>query len=185
MKVFAGIDSKILRLCTLIAHGLQRAIGVTSYAVAKIGTGISAMSVLLDVVNYFTPVLNRKTGILSLLIAPVLLAAMVLRSVVCQKADDALWSGSSVKPSELIEYMDGYGWRLFWIVLLFVDLFAELLQPPRAHMILEYVNGVGFSMGISMFFYFIAVSPLPPGQSKLRQWVNILGIRRIDNRVEN
>ena len=33
-----------------------------------------------------------------------------------------------------------------------------------------------FSTGFTIFYYFIAVQPLPPGKSRVRQWIEGLGI---------
>src|SRR5271170_3934251 len=119
-------DAVIHDACTKFSHRLQRATGLTCYFVARIGVGISALSLIASIINYYFPFLPMPTTVFEVVLGSVVLVSFFLRSVACQKADDAL--GSNVKPAQLLFYMTGPGWRLLWTGLMVIDFFSFLLH---------------------------------------------------------
>jgi hypothetical protein len=94
------------------------------------------------------------------------------RTVVLTKAEEYLWSGSGTKP-RLMKYFDRPLWRFLWLNFLVLDI-SIFLRSGLIHSrywFLEFVVSVFFSFGLNIFYYFVAVDPLPPGKSKMRVWI--------------
>lgn len=167
------IDTFILSICTKISHALQRATGLTCYFIAKIGIAISTLDLIVETLNYFYKFLHFSTTVFGLVILTLCLLTMIHRSIVCSKAEDHLWSGRLTRPAELLPYSESILWRILWVALFLIDIFCAFLGMHKYHHIfLEVVSQCFFSLGLIIFYYFIAVNPLPPGMSKLRKWIN-------------
>lgn len=166
-----AVDAAILGICTKFSHALQRAIGLTNYFIAKLGLAMSATDVVVEAINYFHPFLHSKTKWWLLVLYTMLLVEFYLRTLFLTKAEEHLWSGSCTKPQEL-KNLCIWWWRVTWLFWLGLDLsvytFSHLRGP---YWFLEFVCQTWFSGGLVIFYYFVAVDPLPPGKSWLRKWI--------------
>jgi hypothetical protein len=165
------IDSAILVVCTRISHALQRAVGLTNYFIAKVGVGISALTLFADITNYFHQFLSDKSSLSYVMLLLFILYTLVYRSLACAKAEDYLWSGKVLKPSEILIFKNRFV-RLLWLVFLTCDV---CLLPYRLHKypLIDIFDKSGFSIGLFIFYYFIAVDPLPPGTSKVKEFFSL------------
>lgn len=176
MLLFNKLDQAILNFCTKFSHKLQRATGITCYFLARIGVALTAISVIADAINYFHQFLPGKTILFSVAVDGMILLSCFLRSVACQRGEESI--GESTKPSELLLYMQTGLWRLVWVVFLVVDLFTtatHVFGAKHQPFMGTFLQQVMFSLGLSLFYYFIAVDPLPPGTSKVREWLSNFG----------
>lgn len=126
------------------------------------------MAILADVINYFRKYTSFTTTPLSLIIDSVCLLIMIGRSNEVQHIEDSV--GSDTKPAELAHYVSSSHWRLFWLLGL---LWSLMLTPWHSdNLFLELLRFPGYSLGCFIFWCFIVVDPLPPGTSKVREWLN-------------
>jgi uncharacterized integral membrane protein len=175
---FDMVDEKILAQFTKVAHAFQRWTGRTTYTLAKVGVGLAAIEVMADCFNHFHQFLFVKTTGLGVFIDFILFVYLVWRSFLCTRAEDfAQSSSSNVKLVELLPYED-FQWRLVWTAsfLFTVLLSLFLLCDNQSFKLVDAAVDSMFPLGIMMFYYFIAVNPLPPGTNKIGEWVK--GLRR-------
>lgn len=173
------IDAAILRIATRLSHMLQRSCGVTNYFVAKVGVGISVFGILPEIVDYFHPFLRSRTSTVLLCLDLVVLVRAVDRSLACSRADEHLWTHAAVKPMELLQYTQSSFWRLMWVTFAVLDITHTSIRTAISHLsIADIMANTFFSGGLTIFYYFIAVDPLPPGTNKLREWFHNLGKTR-------
>jgi len=172
-KILETVDDKLLDLCTKSSHKLQRATGITNYFVAKVGVGISSYALVIDLVNYVYQFFPEKGSIFSAGIEVICFADMIVRSIHCAKADKNL---DNIKPAFLFTYTRSNFCRLLWAGWFLFDVGTLFLEKLPVHYQTLYISRrVLFSLGLAIFYYFIAVNPLPPGKSKVREWIDSFG----------
>jgi hypothetical protein len=164
------IDDWILERCTRISHALQRTTGLTNYFVAKVGVGLTSLSVLTRILNYFHQFLRTKMSLWELAIVGLMLGCQVSRHADCNKGEESL--GDYVKPAQILPYLESRGTRLFWAGMGILDAVLVAIPPHSHSLLLEMIAYQWFSLGLAILYYFIVVTPLPPGKSKLREWVD-------------
>lgn len=99
-----------------------------------------------------------------------LLGAQIVRHTDCNKGEESL--GDNIKPVRILSYLESRGARLFWVGMGILDTVMVAI-PPWAHsLVLEMIAYQWFSLGLAVLYYFIIVTPLPPGKSKLRKWID-------------
>ena len=173
------LDAWILALCTKFAHAFQRLTGESNYFLAKIGLMISSLHMVIEIINFFYPVLlAEKTSLSGFLFELVLLVSVFSVAYDLDNTDESqqLSSERVIDPS-LPSIFDKYGWavRLFFAFFFVFDVVNVFFQVKHSHWgILEIVHFVAFSFGITAFQYFVVVEPLRPGKSKIKQWIEKL-----------
>ena len=183
--MYKNLDAAILIACTKFSHALQRTLGLTCYFVAKIGVALTAVSVMLDVINYFFPFLAFKTSAILLCVSGLMFMIMVGQSICLAKAEDRLWSGDGVKPAELMPYVRSGTWRVFLVHLFVLNILWFWTGPPFHYWLCEFAERIFFPLGLVVFYYFVAVDPLPPGKSKIRSLIEKLGTIKTPVPVES
>ena len=165
------LDEKILAFCTKFAHQVQWLTGRTNFFIAKIGIGITALAVLIDIANYFQQFLYAKTDVVTLIMFGLYPVFLVFKSHECDKADTAVSNSERALPKVSPMACESPAWRLFFVALSIFSLahfsgsFAVMTYP-----LLEALSRC-FALGIVVHDYFIMVVPLPPGTSKIREWL--------------
>lgn len=167
-------DAVILAACTKVSHSLQRATGITNYFIAKIGIVLMAVVVMLDFPNYVFQFLRHKTLLSELCLDLILLIIAVYRSLQLTRAEEALSVGNNVKPAGLIDCTQSVFWRFMWLIWSIIDAIVVCLTPHGRYWLLDVFDQMGFSVGVAIFYYFVAVNPLSPRKSKIRNWLEKL-----------
>jgi hypothetical protein len=185
----ARLDAGVMLWCTQFAHWFQRLTGRTSFFIAKLGLGFCMWSLLADIVNYWLPILTHESSVMSVALQSMVMLSLLMQSVQCNKAEESLYGGKVILPAWVMSQRsrNGIVWRLFVFILTIVA-FLMLLWEAYAHgsarFWMELIH-TGFAPGMAIFAYFINVDPLPPGTSKVREWVESLGFGPKMVRVEN
>lgn len=164
-KILETADNKVLEVCTKSSHKLQKATGLTNYFVAKMGVGITSLSLTVDIVNFLHQFLPYKTPTSGLVLDGLCFLNMISNSIDCTKAEDRL---DDIKPSFLFRYRNRYNRFLWWGFLIFDSI---RFYFSHQYNFLNFARTEFFSVGLLIFYYFIAVDPLPPGKSKIREWI--------------
>jgi hypothetical protein len=168
------IDSKILNACTKFSHATQRAIGITNYFIAKIGIAFASVDIGVSLLNYLHQFLRQKTPLVLVFLQIILLVSFYMRTFSLTKADEQLLSGSGTKPREFM-VLSWIGWRLVWLSIFASDMADLTIRPPHGpYWLPQFVSVIFFSFGLSVFYYFVAVDPLPPGKNRVRVWIECL-----------
>jgi hypothetical protein len=169
------LDSFLLARATRFSHAIQRTTGITNYFIAKVGVGIAAIGLLADIVNYFLHLILPSPTLWIVVLDFLFLIDMIWRSLILSRADEHNWSSNRAKPAELLRFTESYLWRLFWFGAFIVDCFRIVGHRQSQYFGLIVAQKAGLSLGLCIFGYFVAVDPLPPGMSKLRQWLSAFG----------
>lgn len=187
---YLRLDAQVLLWCTKFAHWFQRLTGRTSFFIAKIGIGMSIWAMFVSIMNYWVPLLAHKTTWGTVAVRSFLLLGFLLDSIRCNKAEERLLNGYVALPHwvKLQRSIIGPMWRLlglFVTVLVIGVVFGiELRKLPWSIMRWEIIEA-GFGPGFAIFMYFIHVDPLPPGTSKIREWIAGFGFGPKKVMVEN
>jgi hypothetical protein len=170
--VFEKIDSVILAFCTKLSHALQKATGLTNYFIANIGVALMAISCMFSIANYFHQIFAEKTNVVDAVVSSAVLFITVRFSYYCTQAHDQLVTGSNVKPTELMDLIIVWPCRFILVLCVIGDiLLSALLYKPGFQWIFSRVSKISYPLGLAIFLYFIAVDPLPPGKSRVREWL--------------
>jgi hypothetical protein len=180
MSVIDTIDDAMHAACTKFSHRLQQFCGLTNYFIARIGVGCTAISVIAGVINYYHQFLPMKSGIIEVVLGILILLSCVSRSIACQKGEDSV--GANVKPAHVLFYTERPFWRVLWVGFSVMDFFFMFLHHPW---FLAWIQTGAFSFGCALFYNFIIVNPLPPGTSKIREFLNSFGRQPVPVPVRN
>jgi hypothetical protein len=191
--MFRLIDDFLRERATKFGHALQRLTGLTCYFVARAGIFLCVLSIIIEFINYFHRVLAYPTPIHWLWINGILIFVLVKRSIDATKADEHI--GSNVKPAFLLWYHASLQWNMFWrLIWLALALwsFGDIwVWPNVLHVhqakffLLQVIEHMGYPWGMTIFSYFIVADPLPPGTSKIREWLSSFGVMPQLARQEN
>ena len=162
------LDNKILEKLTKFSHWFQKMTGLTSYFFAKTGLAIATLSSIISLLNYFSKFLHRGTDSFSIVLMVInLLGFGIILNKINRYEDNV--SSEIVKLFSFSIYL-----RIFFIcfsIYDFVTLPIILSHKDSHYFILEVIAYVGFSWGFLIFIYFIEIIPLPPGKSRIRQFI--------------
>ena len=121
--------------------------------------------------NFWFPLTARREQIMTTIIWFIL--TFVYSSVAVsaqQKEDHFLESGKLLfNPS----FISGSSWiRLFWLIPVLFDIFYFYIQIhiPRGYLFFKIIDN-SFGLEWLCYSYFMAVTPMPPGKSKIKEWL--------------
>lgn len=173
MYLFQFVDDAVLDFCTKVAHSFQRLTGRTNFFIAKIGITMASISVVINIMNYFHQILYDEGSMFWLVFSIIVLLSMFVLGSFLDKADElSQLSGERVKFPETSVPFRSCAARLMWILfsctstLYTADMFFE-----HRFGIIDVVERIFLPYGALVYSYFIAVDPLPPLKSKIRQWM--------------
>jgi hypothetical protein len=170
------IDEKLLAICTKISNVLQTWTGLTCYFVAKVGAGITAVRFVFKIADYWLPFLWEHSGVGNVVIGVLIL--LVLTVDVRSISQAEVFRSAEIKPACLKALMN-FGARIFWLAFLLVDgVLLFRFQAAKGFWgtfwLLNILDCIGFSVGMVIMYYFVAVNPLPPGRNRIRAFVDKL-----------
>ncbi len=161
------VDDYCLTLCSRFSHWLQRTTGWTNFFVAKIGFCMFCISQFLGIANYWWPLIMFKTNILTLIFYFCGASYATRLIYYCDENERRLYQ------AKLLYKIEGNIRiiRLFFLGCSIIVLVCLPVVLPRMH-IWEAVYSCFYIWGFCIGKFFIAVTPLPPGTSKIRQFIN-------------
>ncbi len=175
------VDDQLMLWCTRFAHWFQRLTSRTSFFLAKLGLGLCVWSLVGEVVNYWYPIFQEKTTIFGVVYRALLVLGFLYDSIQCNKVEENLYDGRVTLPAWVIYQRVSHGrvWRLFAVggtILVMTVAFLDLVVLNHTWKVfwLERIRE-GYVPGLTIYMYFIQVDPLPPGMSKVREWVESFG----------
>ena len=168
------LDTAILARFTKFSHWFQRLTGRTNFFLARICLMVLALSVLVGIVNFWFPVLTHKTSSLSLFFNILWTVLISVDNKKIGEADDR--AGVDDTPAKMIFFIRCPGFaRVLFILFVFVGLagtYGVLIDPKYKAVVRVFeILHNSFGAAIVCYYYLIDVTPLPPGKSKVRQWI--------------
>jgi len=166
-------DQTILGACTRFSHWLQRLTGRTNFFIAKIGLGIATISILVEIANYFSKFLVHKTNLFDVAFGGLVVLALTVDVYLCNKAEEDTVTPERFMPMiRMGPLMDNLLVRVLAVTtsILVITLRLVNIWPEMKYPLLEVLYRL-YGLGFTIFLYFIAVDPLPPGKSKVREWL--------------
>lgn len=174
MNILERIDESILELFTKFSHWFQRLTGRTNYFLAKICVFLMITSMLFIIINIWVPILSYIPSSTARLFEPFLfligMLACILQIYILDKSENNLYEASErVRAPSFFE--GSYRWRLVLglMSILFLSLF--FLPDSRKGILIANIFFYCYPLFFWLASYFVMVDPLPPGKSKVRQWV--------------
>ncbi len=177
VEFFLSTDRFILRCCTRLAHSLQRMAGITSYLLVKNFAVLSLVVFALDVLNFFLPILSQPTDLLSLICLAGLLIMTFPQTISfiseMNRVHDAFCRGEipniaieKDQPNNPFAIVRVYlltmqclrYWSFFWDLKSYPNFFLEFFDRS-------------FFLFVTLALYFMLVRPLPPGTTKVGEWI--------------
>ncbi len=180
------LDDWLILLCTKFAHWFQRLTGRTSFFLAKLGLGMCIGSSFVGILNYWVPIIPYPSSPWKLTFEIFMVVKMLYDGIQCNKSEAELYEGKVRLSAWVLSQRSTItcGWRLFLASGSIVEVVVLLLLRAFGVSWTQVIYA-GFIPGLAVFSYFIFVNPLPPGQSKVREWVESLGFSPKTVRVEN
>jgi hypothetical protein len=142
------------------------------------------MDLFLLILNYWIPLLNRPSGIDDVFVGTMTSVFSLRLVAAVQDAEDKVLSNTKTLPFIVSMFKSGFV-RMFYFTVI------VLFLPKEVYRLFweEQKRGVWFfdlycslsGLVFMAFLYFMAVNPLPPGISKVGQWIERLaaGFRKV------
>lgn len=170
-EILEPLDERLLAACTRFSHWLQRNFGISNYFVAKIGIAFAGVDGLLDIANYFHRILAFKSSIVLLFLVCPYTFLLIWRSKSLTDAETRMLSERDQRT------LDPLLQSSVVLRVMFVGgLVPLLLQLPFIKVgnypALDVFDHISFPFGLALYYCFVAVDPLPPGKSRVRQWLD-------------
>jgi hypothetical protein len=167
------LDTWIIARVTVFAHAFQRWTGRTCFWLAKCCLVVFVFVLMINVFDYFVPLLEARAGLVGLIInvpASIFWMTQVKR---LEDIDRHARSTAGTLPAWVLAHRQAPAWlRLGLVSLTILDLGLIVNYWVQGHA-LWLLNTLDRS-GMPAFMlaeYLIHVNPLPPGTSKVRQWI--------------
>ncbi|MBX4189611.1 hypothetical protein KW785_03420 [Candidatus Parcubacteria bacterium] len=177
MTLFKAIDDWTLGRCTRVAHAFQRLTGRTNFFLAKMGVAAAIIDLIMRILNHFHQFLYSKDGSFNTAVWFLLVLMLVHDALRMDEAERSHISEERVA----IPGVTGYSTFHIRFIFLSASVVSTWLVVGALYTIINYriidvIGDLSFVYGVSIYFYFIAVEPLRPQKSKVRQWVEKLSL---------
>lgn len=165
------LDNYILSLFTKFCHWFQRLTGKTNFWLAKFTVFLMFFRDGIYLYNYWFPVLKQKTSLFDAvfvgLIAP-LWSMWALWN--CDQGEANKYSETKTKSRLSLIYSQKF--RKFYLVFNFFILLTEGISVFAKEGTLSFkLVYVILGNAVTAFIYLVVVDPLPPGKSKIQEWI--------------
>jgi hypothetical protein len=174
LKKLEHLDERVLRLCTQFAHWFQRLTGRTNYFLAKIGVTMAAVSLLILIANYYFKFLPVFILSPSWLLLGIVMITSLLHDAYCLDKSEKAAQLSTERVRDPLMLSSSPAMRLLCLfpsILCTTMSWILFIRHPIWEVFMMVAVIMGLINGATIFLYFTAVDPLPPGTSKVRQWI--------------
>ena len=169
----AKLDAFILDRLTRFCHWFQRLTGKTNYFLAKIFLFLALNSILVRIINHWIPLLGYETYLFfEILIALVIFPLYINDIYSCDKSENRLLSGNELSKERFYSVnLNSIFWRILWLLLALIDVlsFISVFYTQRGVLLFKLLDD--FALFIFLVSYLLNVEPLPPGKSKIKEWI--------------
>ncbi len=169
METLKMLDSAILAFFTKIIHRVQIVTGKTNFFLAKLALCAVTIDVMILIFNYWFPLLGEQTNAIGTVLCILVFLLFISMMTKCDQAEQAAQSNNPTK--FMIEFPPfvRFGWILCVSSIVFPTEIVRLMDA-NGIFIFKFWSLIG-SIGFVAFIYLVNVHPLPPGKSKVREWI--------------
>lgn len=176
MNICEQIDDKILLFFTKISHKFQRLTGRTNFFLAKCCISVLAIGLLLHAANYWFPLLSHETSLFSFFFQIFVVIIISLDVNRLDKAEKESFYSEVAQKRYFVFGEHYYKWRLLVVALALFSLFCIYLiaigiLPAKTSKFFEIICEFAFWPMLTCYDYLTIIMPLPPGKSKIREWI--------------
>lgn len=174
MRLIQTVDERILALFTKFSHWFQRLTGKTNFSLARLCLGPYGIGLLTIGLGYWLPLLPMQPP---LVVSVAMFLSFVLipfRVYVTHEAEKSFQDNPSIVPQMRFPEQSGDPLQrvLFLLTSPYTSLLMLLVHQKNKQGILLLSLIAGATWGYhAAYGYFLLVTPLPPGKSKVRQWI--------------
>ncbi len=174
MDFLKRVDAFVLTQCGRFSHWLQEMTGLTNFFVAKMAFSVFCVGSVMGVANYWWPFMDFKTNVVY--VVCYFSAALYGSTAIycCNENEHRLYHAKLLYKLVRGNEDAVMNFRLFflgWSLLMLIST-PVLLGVTTWKGVLTAVFGYFFVWGLCIGEFFIVVTPLPPGISKIRQFIN-------------
>lgn len=175
MKLLHRFDDAIAARATQAAHALQRATGLTSLFIARMGLLMSACALTVVVVNHYRPLLvHAHDDVIEVVMSFAMGAFLIVPVYEMLKRVDHHTNVVSKRVMLAREIAAPIFWRLGMATLGSMELVDAVFRWQTEHFPILYVIHNLDAVGFAIFAYFVRVDPLPPCRGwmfeRVRSW---------------
>lgn len=170
------IDDYLLSFFTKLSHKFQKLTGKTNYFLARICLIGILVSTVISCLNYWFPLLAedayQNIPMAPVIMTPILLITVANQMYKCDEEDKNLLLRSDIKTRPFSE-VSTFGSRMFFGILAIFDLlgFYKILFLDESGVLIFKLMHNFFTVYVFFYLYFVIINPLPPGKSKVQEWV--------------
>jgi hypothetical protein len=178
MKLIERIDSAFLKLFTKFSHWFQRLTGKTNFFLARICLVIVVLGSMIFVFNFWIPLLSHPTRPYDVFLSGLFIPMMVYVEAHLKKAEDDFGGNVAIKPIIQSAFIGSIFQVLRTLMMLLLilstpwDIYSFFDGHLKGVWLFNLLHEMSYRCFAS-FYYFIAVDPLPPGKSRVRQWIEL------------
>lgn len=165
-SIILRFDAALLDLCTRFSHFLQRTVGLTNYFLARVGFFIYVLSLLANVSDYWFHFLKVSTPLPFMVLMVLILPGVYLAVWETYRIEEDLYRTGSVRLHGLLRIGTFFG-RIAWFVFTVITALSFWRQNWT-----DFLVAIAWPFGMTIVYYFLSVTPLPPSVSGVRKFVD-------------
>lgn len=174
MKSLEALDGKVFLLYKNFSHAAYRFAGLTNYFFAKLAVVVVMLSIWSELINYWVPILSRKTALVPLMFNGIIGFALAIFAYQCDEANESVVSNANAKYDffafKIIPFdLELWAWRILCLAFAVFAILIFFTQKHTAPIIFDLLDASYWPAFMS-FWYFLTVDPPSPAKSKLREW---------------
>jgi hypothetical protein len=169
MEFLERLDDRILMFFTNISHRFQRLTGRTNFFLAKVALFTHMFGAFISIANYWAPLMSIESGVVDVVVFMMTSLFSIIIVIWCEYAEKTFQSSGNLL-------------KLEW------PHSIKILVRPTIFFLRSFIVSVCFLamqwidvliqsclFGLVIGLYFVDVIPLPPGKSKIREWIELFG----------
>lgn len=169
MKVVEALDSPILAFFTNISHRIQIVTGKTNFFLAKVALCAVIIDIMITILNYWFPLLEKQTNLIYTIFEILILFACISVTTECDRAEQSAQSDNPTKsPLECSSVLRLT--VLFFLCAMSIPMDIKSLMVSHGVFAFKFYHLIS-DIAFIAYVYLISVHPLPPGKSKIREWI--------------
>lgn len=169
MEIVEKLDSAVLTFFTNISHRIQVVTGKTNFFLVKAALYIISIDIMISTLNYWFPLLERPTHPFMIIINFLCFCGFIFLMTECDKAEQSAQSDNPTK--FIIEFPPVVRLViLFSLGSLTIPSDIVTLMTPNGIFAFKFCRLLG-TIAYIAFVYLVNVHPLPPGKSKIQEWM--------------
>ena len=183
MAGFFFLDDKVFLFCRKLAHWFQRMTGVTSYLLAKNCVILVLFVWVLNAINFFWPFLFVPTDLMNMLAISLVVwlhfgnFVQTIRSLsnlhdLLYTAGESFFVSRFRKINASDESPDVASiLRISLLSMQVATYFGFFISSKKSTFLFFDLIESSLLLWLVAFWYFVSISPLPPGTTKVGEWI--------------